>query len=112
MIAMLTRPPTKPPMTPRMPPMIEAITTGTTPIDLLRQHLDDDLLVRSRAQHRVDGRQMLIEPDIDDAAAPRRSRRDSIDWSCFPWFLPLTQRRPSSGIHGMEPHDGNYTRPG
>jgi hypothetical protein len=28
---------------------------------LLRQHFDDDLLFRSREQHRINGRQMLVE---------------------------------------------------
>ncbi len=40
----------------------------------LRQHLDDDLLsapFSARAQYRVNRRQVLIEPDIDDAAAHR-----------------------------------------
>ena len=37
----------------------------------LRQHFDDDLFFRSRAQHRVDRRQMFIEPYIHDAAADR-----------------------------------------
>jgi hypothetical protein len=36
---------------------------------LLRQHFDDDLLFRSRKEHRVDGRQMLIEPNVNDTAA-------------------------------------------
>jgi hypothetical protein len=36
----------------------------------LRQHFDDDLLPL-RAQHRIDGRQMCIEPNIHDAAAHR-----------------------------------------
>jgi hypothetical protein len=36
---------------------------------LLRQNFDDDLLFRSREQHRVDGRQMLIEPNVNDTAA-------------------------------------------
>jgi hypothetical protein len=37
----------------------------------LRQHFDDDLLLRSRSQHRVDRRQMPIEADIHNAAAHR-----------------------------------------
>ena len=42
----------------------------------LRQHFDDDSPFRSRAQHRVDRRQMLIEPYIHDAAAHRDDRAE------------------------------------
>src|ERR1039458_8426985 len=38
---------------------------------LLRQHFDDDLLFRSREQHRINRRQMLVEPYVHDTAAHR-----------------------------------------
>ena len=37
----------------------------------LRQHFDDDLLFRSREQHRVNRRQMGVEPNVHDTAAHR-----------------------------------------
>jgi hypothetical protein len=36
--------------------------------------LDDDLSVLSSAQQRIDRRQMLFEPDVDDASTYRDSR--------------------------------------
>ena len=42
----------------------------------LRQHFDDDLFFGPRAQHRVDRRQMLVEPYIHDAAAHRDDRAE------------------------------------
>ena len=38
---------------------------------LLRQHFDDDFLLRSREQYRVDRRQMFIESNVHDTAAHR-----------------------------------------
>ena len=49
----------------------------------LRQHFDDDLLFRSRAQHRVNRRQMLVEPDIHDAAAHRDDHAEELDLHRF-----------------------------
>ncbi|MDU9050289.1 MAG: hypothetical protein Q3M30_15700 [Candidatus Electrothrix sp. Rat3] len=43
---------------------------------LLRQHFNDDLLVRSRTQHRIDRRQLLIKPYIHDTAAYRDHRAE------------------------------------
>ena len=40
----------------------------------LRQHLDDDLLVRPREQQRIDRRQMRLEAYVHDAAADRDDR--------------------------------------
>ena len=40
----------------------------------LRQYLDDDLPLIASTQHRVDRRQMLIEPYIHDTAADRNDR--------------------------------------
>ena len=42
----------------------------------LRQHLDDDLPLISSVQHRVDRRQVLIEPYIHDAAADRNDHAE------------------------------------
>ncbi len=49
----------------------------------LRQHFDDDLLFRSGTQDRINGRQMLIEPDIHDAAAHRGNRTEEWDLHSF-----------------------------
>ena len=42
----------------------------------LRQHFDDDLFFRPRAQHRVDRRQRPVEPNIDNAAAHGRDHAE------------------------------------
>jgi hypothetical protein len=42
----------------------------------LRERFDNDLLFRSRAQQRVDGRQMPIKPHIHDATAHRDDHAD------------------------------------
>ena len=42
----------------------------------LRQHLDDDGLGRGDVQHRIDRRQLLVEADVDDAAANGRDHAD------------------------------------
>ena len=49
----------------------------------LRQHFDDDLPFLARAQHRIDRRQMPIEPHIHDAAAHRDDRAQGSDLQAF-----------------------------
>ncbi len=40
----------------------------------LRPHLDDDLRIFSSPQQRVDGRKMVLKPDIDDTSPHRDDR--------------------------------------
>ena len=72
----------------------------------LRQHFNDDLLLRSGAQNRIDGRQMLIEPCVHDAAADRDHRTEGLAiHSISPRLAPFRNRRntptkpPSSTSH-------------
>ena len=72
----------------------------------LRQHFNDDLPLRSGAQNRIDGRQMLIEPRVHDAAADRDHRAEGLAiHSISPRPAPFRNRRttptkpPSSTSH-------------